>query len=148
MKKLSVLALSAVVVTAMAGAAFADDGSLSSSTKSSDKGSFNTNSPELATVVTLPFRVVTGGAGAVVGFTGGTAKGIVTGVQDAVKYAADESPANHQGASVSENIARGIMYVPTLGLSTVVFVPKNVLEHSLKGAVDFGTGGAEWWDKF
>lgn len=147
MKKLLALALGVAAVSTMAGVAFADDETLSSSASGVEKGKFTSDYPVMSRIVTLPFRVVTSGAGAAIGFVGGTFKGIGTGVQDSVQYAHDIGPAGNEGTSGPETAARGIMYVPALGLSSVLFVPKSVAENSIKGAWEFGNKGNEWWDR-
>lgn len=154
MKKLASVLMTGLMAASLMGSVAMADDTLTSSTSgdseggSVEKGPFTTDHPVFSRVVTLPFRAVTGGVGASAGFVGGTFKGIGTGVQDAFKYADEMSPSSHEDGDGVETTTRGVLYFPTAGVASALFVPRNVVEGSLKGAWDFGARGCEWWDRF
>lgn len=149
MKKINALLLAGVMAgTLLASAAQAEDETLSSSAASDtavETGPFTSKYPVASHLVTAPFRVVTTAASGTVGLVGGTFKGIGTGVQDSFGYADEFGP---EGDDTLHKGARGLLYFPTAGVSTLYYVPRNVATEAGKNAWDFGSRGYSWWNRF
>lgn len=147
MKKINALLLAGVMAgTLLTAAAQAEDETLSNSASNTpvEAGPFTTKYPVASQIVTAPFRVVTTAASGTIGLVGGTFKGIGTGVQDSFGYADEFGP---EGDDTLHKGARGLLYFPTAGVSTLYYVPKNVATEAGKNAWDFGNRGYQWWNR-
>lgn len=121
-KKFAVLALVSAMMLQV-GTALAEDGPWTSSGNAG------------WTVLSFPFRLVTGTVGAAGGAVGGGLKGIVDTEQKFAENTfgrADENP----------------LLVPVGLVGTVVAVPVGLVTGAPDGAVEYGKKGYHWWNRF
>ena len=137
MKKTVVLALSALLIsTAGMGAAMAED----------EMGEFTSANPSLARAATLPFRLLTGGVGAAIGFTGGSIKGMVEGTKDGFEFARETHEKPGEGDN-AEAVARNAMYMPTAAFGALFHAPVNAVTGGLTTGWDFAKRGSGVWHR-
>ncbi len=124
--KFAALALAATVLAQVGIGAFADDAA---------KGPMTNSANPVWTVVSFPFRVVTGAGGSVIGATYTGIKGIAT---------SEETFAHNTFGKADENP----LLVPVGVIGTAVAIPYGFVTGAPEGGVKGASYGYHLWDNF